>query len=308
MRRLVRGLLIALVSCAWHLPLQGQVPSPLRGITVDSVKNLPDIVAAIEHLDRKPTTRIVYDPGKSPADYRAATEAIHKVSYVMGQPVDSFWMKCFTVSEYLERTKQYVDNLGDIVDIWEIGNEINGDWTFGSTRKCKPKASVNSTAAADVASKMVAAYDYVKSKGNITELTLYYNKGCGAPAANEMFTWAEANIPDRVKGGLDYVLVSYYEDDCHGLQPDWPAVFQKLAEMFPKSKIGFGECGAQKRKAPVVVKTQYIDRYYRMHINQPNFVGGCFWWYFRQDMVPYRDARKRPNPMWLALNEAISAM
>jgi len=224
----------------------------------------------------------------------------------MGQPVDSFWMKCFTVSEYLERTREYVDSLADIVDIWEVGNEINGDWTFGSTRKCKRGATVPSTAAGDVATKMIAAYDYVKSKGRIAELTLYYNKGCGAPEVNEMFRWAEANVPDRMKQGLDYVLISYYEDDCHGKQPEWPAVFKQLSEMFPNSKIGFGECGAQRRKAPYEVKKQYIDRYYRLRIDLPNFVSGCFWWYFRQDMVPYTDARHRVNPMWRALNDAIS--
>jgi hypothetical protein len=90
---------------------------------------------------------------------------VKKLSYVMGEIVDSFYMKCYTVPEYLNRTKDYVDTLGDVVDIWEVGNEINGDWTFGSTRKCKPRASVKSTPATDVASKMVAAYDYVKSKG-----------------------------------------------------------------------------------------------------------------------------------------------
>lgn len=295
-----------MVACALTIPALGQVPSPLRGITVDSVKNLPAIVDAITHLNQKMTTRIVYDPGKTPDDYRHATEAIHNVSYVMGQPVDSFWMKCFTVTEYLERTKQYVDALNDVVDIWEIGNEINGNWTFGSTHKCRPKASVRSTSAADVAAKMATAYDYVKSKGKIAELTLYYNKGCGAPEANEMFTWTEANIPDRMRQGLDYVLISYYEDDCHGLQPDWSAVFAKLAKMFPNSKIGFGECGAQKRKASYEVKKQYIDRYYRMQVDVPNFVGGCFWWYFRQDMVPFKDGRQRVNPLWQALNQAIS--
>jgi hypothetical protein len=299
---------LVVVFFVLHVPASAQVPSPLYGITVDSVKNLPDIVASISNLSQKMTTRIVYDPGKAPSDYREATTAIHKVSYVMGQIVDSFWMKCFTVPEYLDRTKDYVESLSDVVDIWEIGNEINGDWTFGSTRKCKPKASVPSTHGADVAAKMIAAYDYVKSKGKITELTLYYNKGCGEPDANEMFTWAEANIPDRMKQGLDYVLVSYYEDDCHGLQPDWPSVFQQLSKMFPNSRIGFGECGAQKRKAPYETKKQYIDRYYRMHIDLPNFVGGCFWWYFRQDMVPYKDAKQRENPMWRALDDAISAM
>jgi hypothetical protein len=284
-----------------------QVPSPLHGITVDSVKNLPEIVASIQNLSRKMTTRIVYDTGKKASDYRDATVAIGKVSYVMGEIVDSFWMRCYTVPEYLDRTKDYVDTLSDVVDIWEIGNEINGDWTFGSTRKCKPKASVKSTPASDVAAKMIAAYDYVKSKGKFAELTLYYNKGCGEPDANEMFTWAEANIPDRMKQGLDYVLVSYYEDDCHGLQPDWPTVFQQLSKMFPNSKIGMGECGAQKRRAPYEVKKQYVDRYYRMRIDLPNFVGGCFWWYFVQDMVPCKDANHRVNPMWQALDDAISA-
>ena len=295
-----------MIVCGAMAPAFGQVPSPLRGITVDNVKNLSEIVDSISHLSQKMTTRIVFDRGKTPRDYRAATEAIHKVSYVMGQPIDSFWMKCFTVTEYRDRVKDFVDSLSDVVDIWEIANEINGDWTFGDTRRCKPKASVPSTAAADVAAKMVAAYDYVKAKGKIAELTLYYNKGCGAPEANEMFTWAEANIPDRMKQGLDYVLISYYEDDCHGAQPEWPVVFAKLAKMFPNSRIGFGECGAQKRKAPYVVKKQYVDRYYRMRIDLPNFVGGCFWWYFRQDMVPYKDARQRVNPMWQTLNEAIS--
>lgn len=160
------------------------------------------------------TTRIVYDPGKKASEYRDATAKIGKVSYVMGEIVDSFFMKCYTVPEYRDRTKDYVDALGDVVDIWEVGNEINGDWTFGSTSKCKPRVGVKSTDPSDVALKMIEAYDYVKSKGKIAELTLYYNKGCGAPAANEMFTRAQANIPERMKQGLDYVLVSYYEDEA----------------------------------------------------------------------------------------------
>ena len=49
-------------------------------------------------------TRIVYDMGKNASDYREATVAIHKVSYVMGEIVDSFWMKCYTVPEYGDRS------------------------------------------------------------------------------------------------------------------------------------------------------------------------------------------------------------
>jgi len=43
-----------------------------------------------------------------------------------------------------------------------------------------------------------------------------------------------------------------------------------------------------------------------MRIDVPNFVSGCFWWYFRQDMVPHKDAHQRVNPLWHAPNWAIS--
>ena len=37
-----------------------------------------------------------------------------------------------------------------------------------------------------------------------------------------------------MKTGLDYLLVSYYEVDCHGHKPDWQQVFSQLATMFPQ--------------------------------------------------------------------------
>lgn len=98
-----------------------------------------------------------------------------------------------------------------------------------------------------------------------------------------MFTWAAANIPLRMQQGLDYVLISYFEDDCNGAQPNWQAVFTKLHGMFPNSKIGFGEVGTVNDPR----KASYINRYYSMHIDVPNYVGGYFWWYFKEDMVPY---------------------
>ena len=80
-----------------------------------------------------------------------------------------------------------------------------------------------------------------KQRGARSALTLYYNQDCWANPANEMFTWTQAHVPDYMKQGLDYVLISYYEDDGNGLQPDWMSVFQTLASMIPNSMIGFGE-------------------------------------------------------------------
>jgi hypothetical protein len=65
--------------------------------------------------------------------------------------------------------------------------------------------------------------------------------------------------------------------------------------MFPNSKIGMGEVGTR----DTAKKAEYIKRYYSMKIAEPNYVGGYFWWYFRQDMVPYTKA------LWSVLNGAL---
>ena len=122
--------------------------------------------------------------------------------------------------------------------------------------------------------------------GGKTALTLYYNEDCWSAPENEMFTWAETNLPASLRQSLDWVLVSYYEDDCNGLQPDWESVLAKLAIDFPNSKLGIGECGTTKAAS----KAEYVNRYYSMKVSQPRFVGGFFWWYYRQDMVPYTKA------------------
>lgn len=257
------------------------VPTPLYGVTMDDISRLTDITTSLSKLSKMPTTRIVFDEYVAPSYYRNAAVAINKVSYVMGEILDSFYVNTLTVPGYIDRTNQYLNALSDVVDIWEIGNEINGEWLGNN---------------ADVVAKMTGAYDLVKAQNKTAALTLYYNKDCWSRKSNEMFTWANANIPTRMKQGLDYVLISYYEADCNNLKPDWPTVFRQLAVMFPNSKIGFGEIGSTSRTG----KADYLTRYYTMKINEPKYVGGYFWWYGRQDFVPYTKS------MWSTLNTAIS--
>lgn len=258
------------------------VPTPLYGVTMDDISGLSYITTALSKLAKMPTTRIVFDETVAPSYYRNAAVAINKVSYVMGEILDSQYVDTVTVPGYIDRTNQYLNALSDVVDIWEIGNEINGEWLGNN---------------ADVVAKMTGAYDLVKSQNKTTALTLYYNKDCWSRKSNEMFTWANTNIPTRMKQGLDYVLISYYEADCNNLKPDWPTVFHNLALMFPNSKIGFGETGSTSRTG----KADYMTRYYTMKINEPKYVGGYFWWYAREDVVPYTKA------LWSTLNSAISA-
>jgi hypothetical protein len=251
-------------------------------VTVDDVGQLADVVDALKALPRRPTTRVVFDEGIAAANYKDAVTSIHRVSSVMGEILDSLYVATLDVPGYRRRTVDYLDTLGDVVDIWEIGNEVNGEW-LGTT--------------GDVAAKISAAYDVVKARGKMAALTLYYNADCWTNADHEMFAWSRQNLPPAVKDGVDYALISYYEDDCNGLQPNWPAVFADMASMFPKSRIGFGECGT----LDPVKKSAYLTRYYGTRIAQPRFIGGFFWWYFAEDMVP------RTKPLWSVLASAMTS-
>jgi hypothetical protein len=256
------------------------LPTPLYGVTVDAIDNLEDIVAALESLPKRPTARIVFDEDMPPREYVEAVDSIGQVSYIMGEILDSQYLKRYTVNRYARRTSKYLKAFGSKVDIWEIGNEVNGEWVG------KPRAVVR---------KIATAYRQAKVKKYRTALTLIYNEGCWDNPDNEMFNWADKYIPRSMKSGLDYVLVSYYEEDCNNLRPDWTAVFARLAGMFPNSKIGFGETGTKAASE----KADYLTRYYTLSIPQPSYIGGYFWWYFKDDQVP------STQPLWKVLSDAI---
>jgi hypothetical protein len=293
---------------------QAPVPVPIHGVTVDDKNDIRDsaflakLMDSLRHLSVKPTVRIVYSPGKKngyvPASsYLDATKQIKSVGYIFGQPVDSFYMRCFTPAEHRNRFRDYVTTMDTFVDIWEVGNEINGEWLFGKTRHCSPKASVKSTSQADVVTKMVEAYDYLKSQGKVTALTLYYNTPCRRPDANEMFVWADTNIPARMKAGLDYLLVSYYEVDCRGYKPDWQQLFSQLATMFPNAKLGISEFGWSDKRISTPTIEDLLQKHYAIHPSVSNWAGGGFYWEFAIDMVPYDPAS---GSLWNTINTAMA--
>lgn len=262
----------------------------LYGVTVDDVSRLSTIVSSLSVLPHRATTRIVFDEGQHPSAYAEAVPAIHAVSGVMGEILDSYYVPTVSVAGYLARTNEYLAAFGDTVDIWEIGNEINGEWLDTTTG-----------GVADVVAKMAGAYDIVHGAGKRTALTLY---GCDdANRAHDMLAWAAANVPDRMRTGLDYVLVSFYEGDCGVSPPDWPATFHQLRLLFPNARLGFGEVGAvdaQGNRIPdPAIAGPYLERYYRMQIDEPGYIGGHFWWYYVEDMLPVSSS------MYMILSDAI---
>jgi hypothetical protein len=255
----------------------------LYGVTIDAVSNLNNIVASVSNHRSKMAVRIVFDEWVPASYYINSVNRLDSVCIIMGELLDSYYVNSYSIQQYKSRTDEYFQTLGNKVDIWEIGNEINGEWLGHKD---------------SVIAKITYAYNKAKSLNYSVALTFYYNKDCWQYPQNEMFRWINQNIPVNMKNNLDYVLVSYYEDDCNNYQPNWQQVFDSLSVIFPNSKLGIGECGTliQNRKE------EYINRYYRMHITTPRYIGGYFWWYYKQDCVPWTT-----KPLWGVLEYAIRA-
>lgn len=286
MRRAI-GLIAAAIGVA-GCAAAPQAPAVLRyGVTIDDITNMAQILPSLSHLPHRPSVRLVFDPGLAPAHYRDAVDRVAQVGDILAEPVDSSEVAGYTPARYERRFRQYVAAFGPRVAVWEVGNEVNGDWLGPAAR---------------VRRDILDAYRVIRGAGGRTALTFSYEPGCAASPTGDMWTWAGANVPAPLRDGLDYVLVSYYADDCGGYRPgdrEWTDVFTRLGQMFPHARVGFGEVGTH-RGDPVAVKLATLNRYYRMRIEVPGYFGGCFWWYYAEDMLPYRH-----NPLWQALSAAL---
>jgi len=246
----------------------------LLGITLDSITAIDESVDAIKALPKPIVTRVVFDQIPATA-YEEALQKLAPYSTIMGELFDSEYINQYSMDAYKDRVDEYLDAHGDKVALWEIGNEVNGEWTGVPS---------------EVAQKTLYGYQEAKKRGYKTALTLYYNDfqendGCWAKPEEKMRDWAKSKLDSTIKEGVDYVFVSYYEEDCNHHRPtqeEWEGVFSDLGEIFPNSKLGFGEVGVSQRSE----KKEYLERYYSLKIHHPRFVGGYFWWYFKQDMVP----------------------
>ena len=143
-------------------------PEKLYGLTVDDSwyedVSIDEIVLSLKKFKVKPTVRIVMSKDTSPKKYVEIFSKIHDVAYIMAEPVDSYEMNLYKNEEsYKERFAKSYKYLGEYVDIWEIGNEVNGEeWI-------KQENSL-------VVDKIMAAYREIKSKCKKTAITFFYEK------------------------------------------------------------------------------------------------------------------------------------
>jgi hypothetical protein len=330
-------------------------PQKIYGITIEDTEHPEQILDTIKRL-RKATTerialRVVIDPDHdlNDATYQARLDSIKKEGVtVMALLADSHDLHKFRsgsdfkvtdVSKYRKRIQKALTTLGASIDVWEIGNEINGEWSGwkenekNNARQDWEKASAEKRERSRqwTYNQVKAAYDVLQPMNKCMAVTFYYNDDqehhtcwpgpdeISDGSKYEMLTWIKDYFSDKdMRDHIKYVFISYYENtECRKLLSGnvktdatrFSNILSSLSQTFEKADIGFGEFGPEcayeedcfysnKDKRNRLCKqcisdiTEFIPRYYREYQDElirqqtPRFIGGYFYWFGLQDMIP----------------------
>jgi hypothetical protein len=277
------GVLLCFALCGVALsaaPVSAAAGAPLWGVTVDDISRLHELTDGLAALPDRPTTRVYFDVREPAQYYAAAVEQIDRVGSVMGELLDSSDEKSISTAAFQARVQSYLQTLGPRVGIWEIGNEVNGNWTGRY---------------ATVEAKLAEAFDDVSAAGQKTALTLYANdfgpNNCGdGPRELTPEQFGLKDVPARVAAGLNYVLLSYYPTQCSGREPSSQELAQHLEQLhaiFPNAALGFGEVGLPRpvKHASIAKAAQIMHWAYSLAPGLPYYIGGYFWWYGAEDAL-----------------------
>lgn len=296
---------------------QADAPPPwFNGITLEDVLNLrKEQRDALDAIKTVVVVRVVFAANTEPEVYKTTLDDLRGLKlpdgqtrkvYIMGELLDSDFLARYRwdckesegcskgedrdskYHDYKTRVDRYMTALDKQVDIWEVGNEVNGEWAdegcvkksndscvsdvkeekdaTGKKTKSVPQPSLT-------AQKVAYALEVATGKGKPVALTLINQPECTTWDANTMFGWATANLRPLVnRYKIDYLLISYYEDNCDGgrktiapkkqltkeerkklsdSQQDqrrreiyWNKTFDDLQSLFSQVEhVGFGEVG-----------------------------------------------------------------
>ncbi|MGZ5319745.1 MAG: hypothetical protein ACXWFU_14645 [Actinomycetota bacterium] len=263
---------------------EGEALAPWWGVTVDRTSHMERTVDSINDLvdghAGEAHARVVFDLGQGPAAYDAIVGAMQaKGIVVVGQILDSFPFHKLTLAQWKQRVRTFVDHFPQI-DIWEIGNEVNGEWL-----------------GAQVPAKLEYAAGYVKAQdaSDTTMLTVYWQMGTAGHPGNAVFQWIHDRVSPQLAADVDVVALSTWIGDAPlGLAHD--EVFERLHGLFPGSRLAMGELGYwepdtsrvwwwRSRSHPTTTVRRAVVRHmYLANLAFPYSVGGGFWWYYVQEM------------------------
>ena len=277
----------------------------LRGVTIDAPDDIEMAVSILSSSAKRLTVRLVMDPERAVDAYEKAVGVLIPHADVMIQVLDSTELPHYSAKWIADRTRAAMAAFGDDVGIWEIGNELNGSWVGVSPAQINEKAK--------------AAYDVVRAGGGKTAITFNYwsSSDCYSQPWEATLSYARQSAPTFAD--IDYVFLSVYETACAPSQrpsaADLASMLNSLGEMYPHSSLGIGEVGAQGvadglSSDPSMAEKERLARYYYgLHDSLvaqvgPRYVGGYFWWYFREDVI---DAPEKSS-LWPILNELLNSL
>ena len=267
------------------------------GVTVDRVSEYATVVDSIANLVEnaagRARVRIVFDEGVAATNYDTIVAAAQAAGLeVVGEILDSYAMSLYSLPAFQARVQEYVDHFPTI-DVWEIGNEVNGEWL-----------------GPDVAAKIAWAADYVKTQdpGDTTMLTFYWQMGTAAGAATSLFQWIDDHVDASLRADVDVVALSAWIGDAPlGVAHD--EVFERLHALFPAQRIVMGELGywspgttkawwwRSETDPTGAVRRAVAEQMYLANLSFDYADGGVFWWYYFDEM---RDR----GALWQTVNEA----
>lgn len=230
----------------------------------------------IIHLPKRPTIRLICDEPGSGFDWKQLIEPMKNladVADIMVMLLDSLYLSRMRIGEYRDRAKKALDMYGQYAKIFEIGNEIGGEWV-GDQGPTEAKCN--------------AALEVFESARKWSAVTWYAD---GTDHMNQFF-----NAVTHMDINADFQLVSWYPYYSPGMNPDWNAVFQFLANAKPGRRYGFGEFGTEHEAhgeevvAPPAARAALVNEMYRVAPTVPGFIGGGFYWRGWQDVLA------KPNP------------
>jgi hypothetical protein len=270
---------------------EGRTRDPWWGVTVDRTEHPIATATSIHDLvdghSGDAYARIVFDPGKSPASYdRIVRQMRGRGVVVVGQILDSFSFRTLSLAGWRRRVRAFVGHFPGI-DVWEFGNEVNGEWL-----------------GAQVARKLEFAARYVKARdpSDTTMLTFYWQMGSAGRPDNALFQWIHDHVSTVLASRTDVVALSTWIGDAPlGLAHD--EVFERLHAAFPAARVAMGELGYWERDTsrawwwrarthPTTTVRRALARHmYLANLAFPYAVGGVFWWYYVPEM-------SRRQPLW----------
>lgn len=219
---------------------------------------------------------------------------------VLVQLMDSSGMAALTDAAYEARVAATVGALGDTVEAYEVGNEINGPWV--------PRDRDDPWA---VGARVTATLDQVEqgAPGALTVLTLFWTGGAD-PAPYAMFDWVDQVLAPTDRDRIDVVALSLYvEDDPLGM-PAFDRVMTELGRRFPRAEIALGELDYFSADTSRVWAWGDLDdpegagriRVFEAYTAASLAFGpgGGFWWYYETEAYPGWPT----NPLWQVMADA----